>query len=102
MLCELVLAFSARVVYFAVSFRGLIWISRIFVGSFRKNDDEELKRTLVREYRRLVLTTKLPKKALIQSVTLSGGVAEWSMAADCKSARVCVRRFKSFSLHHGL
>ena|GEM_PF-5027017 len=31
---------------------------------------------------------------------LRGGVAEWSMAADCKSARVSVHRFKSCLLHH--
>src|SRR5919109_373888 len=29
-----------------------------------------------------------------------GGVAEWLKAADCKSARVRVRRFESYPLHH--
>ena len=29
-----------------------------------------------------------------------GGVAEWLMAADCKSARVSVREFESLPLHH--
>lgn len=29
-------------------------------------------------------------------------MAEWSMAADCKSVLVRVRRFESFSPHHGL
>jgi hypothetical protein len=27
-------------------------------------------------------------------------VAEWLKAADCKSARVRVRRFESYPLHH--
>jgi hypothetical protein len=27
-------------------------------------------------------------------------VAEWLKAADCKSARVYVRRFESYPLHH--
>jgi hypothetical protein len=31
--------------------------------------------------------------------TAYGGMAEWLKAADCKSARVRVRRFESFSLH---
>lgn len=31
---------------------------------------------------------------------ISGEMAEWLKAADCKSARVRVRRFESFSLHH--
>jgi hypothetical protein len=31
-----------------------------------------------------------------------GGVAEWLKAADCKSARVCVRWFESSPLHHHL
>ena len=30
----------------------------------------------------------------------TGGVAERSMAADCKSADECLRRFESYSLHH--
>jgi hypothetical protein len=34
------------------------------------------------------------------AVSFNGGVAERSKAADCKSARVRVRRFESFSLHH--
>ena len=29
-----------------------------------------------------------------------GGVAEWLKAADCKSARVSVRRFESYPHHH--
>ena len=28
-----------------------------------------------------------------------GGVVEWLKAADCKSARVSVRRFESYPLH---
>ena len=31
---------------------------------------------------------------------LSGGVAEWLKAADCKSADVRLRRFESYPLHH--
>ncbi len=31
----------------------------------------------------------------------SGGMAERSMAADCKSADERLRRFESYSLHHG-
>ena len=31
-----------------------------------------------------------------------GGVAEWLKAADCKSARVSVRRFESYPHHHTL
>ena len=42
------------------------------------------------------MTTKI----LYGAEQFIGGVAEWSMAADCKSARVCVHRFKSYSLHH--
>ena len=33
------------------------------------------------------------------SALVRGGVAERSMAADCKSADVSLRRFESFSLH---
>lgn len=29
-----------------------------------------------------------------------GRVAEWLMAADCKSADLCLRKFESFPFHH--
>ena len=49
---------------------------------------------------KLVVRVRFPSPAPLFFCFLSGGMAEWSMAADCKSARVSVRRFKSCSLHH--
>ena len=45
---------------------------------------------------KLAVRVRFPSPA---PLFFSGGMAEWSMAADCKSARVSVRRFKSCSLH---
>ena len=38
---------------------------------------------------------------LSKSVCWAGRVAEWLMAADCKSADLCLRKFESFPFHHG-
>ena len=45
-------------------------------------------------------TFSLPGKWFGGIVGRLGGVAEWLKAADCKSARVRVRRFESYPLHH--
>ena len=37
---------------------------------------------------------------LSKSVCWAGRVAEWLMAADCKSADLCLRKFESFPFHH--
>jgi hypothetical protein len=36
---------------------------------------------------------------LVLAISSYGGVVEWLKAADCKSARVSVRRFESYPLH---
>ncbi len=51
---------------------------------------------------KLAVRVRFPSPApnyCYQSKNNNGEVAEWSMAADCKSARVSVRRFKSCPLH---
>ncbi len=39
--------------------------------------------------------------SIIDGGQSSGEVAEWTKAADCKSAGVSLRRFESFPPHHG-
>ena len=40
------------------------------------------------------------KKNRHNRATSDGRVAEWLMAADCKSADLCLRKFESFPFHH--
>ena len=37
-----------------------------------------------------------------RAVLARGEVPEWPKGADCKSAGLCLRRFESFPLHHGV
>ena len=49
-----------------------------------------------------VLTLTIILKYLVSDLFFylyNGGVVEWLKAADCKSARVSVRRFESYPLH---